>query len=47
MFKLKMLTSVLIISFLLVATSIIKNETRKLEKEILLLKKKSFKKAKI
>ena len=46
MFKLKMLTSVLIISFLLVATSIIKNETRKLEKEIFTFEKKIFQKSK-
>ena len=46
MFKLKVLTSVLIISFLLVVTSIIKNETRKLEKEIFIFEKKIFKKSK-
>ena len=34
MFKLKIFISILIFSFLLIATSIVKNQTRKIEKEI-------------
>ena len=34
MFKLKISISILIFSFLLIATSIVKNQTRKIEKEI-------------
>ena len=34
MFKLKTFISILIFSFLLIATSIVKNQTRKIEKEI-------------
>ena len=39
MFKLKIFTSVVIFSFLLVGTSIIKNKTRELEKKIHYLSK--------
>ena len=34
MFKLKIFISILIFSFLLISTSIVKNQTRKIEKEI-------------
>ena len=34
MFKLKISISILIFSFLLIVTSIVKNQTRKIEKEI-------------
>ena len=39
MFKLKISISILIFSFLLIATSIVKNQTRKIEKEISFYKK--------
>ena len=39
MFKLKISISILIFSFLLIATSIVKNKTRKIEKEINFYKK--------
>ena len=39
MFKLKIFISILIFSFLLIVTSIVKNQTRKIEKEISFYKK--------
>ena len=39
MFKLKISISILIFSFLLIVTSIVKNQTRKIEKEISVYKK--------
>ena len=41
MFKIKILFSIIIFSFLLFGTSIIKNETREIEKKILTLTKKN------
>ena len=46
MFKLKIVISVIIFSFLLIGTSIIKNQTRELEKNIYQVKKKIFLKEK-
>ena len=46
MFKLKIVISVIIFSFLLIGTSIIKNQTRELEKNIYKVNKKIFLKEK-
>ena len=40
MFKFKSLISIFILSFLLIGTSVIKNQTREIEKKIYYLKKK-------
>ena len=46
MFKLKVLISIIIFSFLLIGTSTIKNETRELEKKIDILTKNNVQKEK-